>query len=497
MSGASAIGGCLAAAALLLPGCASAPAPDDRDADAPAAAPATAAAAPPAARRGAPSDHPDVSGRVLVPRGAAWLADRLDAGYRRMPATLALRQIAGGRPVSLVFEPSVDPLVSAPDGAATVLDHLAAICSQADWSWSVGPGGVVLVGDLETRTFRLASQPGDSTAELRQRALGAGAGGTPAGGAAVRVELSPYAEEVERMVRGVLGLSGGGARQGGAAEAVDPRIGVTSEPSANQVTVTARPHQMRRVERRIARLNAASAAAVRIDVTVYEVAESTDIERSLDLDALRAAAVSVGAVVEAAPVPGGGSLTLTFGGGGSADGSEAVLRWLRRAGRTSIAFRDSIEVRNNQVASIDATQTRRVVSRVSRERTTQGPAQSETPSVEFGELRTGWAISVQPTIADGGEVTLRLGVSRSSLVREEPYSFDEGRIAGTNHVTDDLHRLMSLTMRDGETRLVTSLSSGERRQESSRRPWLPWLGDARSRRGRDREVVMLLAVEVL
>lgn len=447
---------------------------------------------------------------ALVPRAALWLSEPLEARYAAAPASAVIREIAQRRPIRMTFDATAsDPLVSAPPGAVTIQDHLEAVCSQADWSYTVA-NGVVLVHDMETRLFALASQPGSSSAEIRLRNLEAG--DAEGGGNSVDVELDPYADEVGALVKGFLGLEseGGAAPEPAAAAAfgpptlaaaapapaaVDPRTSVTVLPSASQLAVTARPHQVRQVARLLAEYNAATAAAVQVDIVVYEVDSSGEDTRSVDVDALRTAALKLGAeVTHPSADEAAGGLSVTFAEGNAYDNSEAVLRWLRTRGRTSIAFQDRIFVRNNAVAAVDATQKRRYVSRIARETLTAGPSQVATPTVEFDELRTGWAVLVQPTIVDD-VVTVRLGLSRSSLVSEVPYSF-EG-VSGTNFVTNDYNRAMSVTVGDGETRLLTSLASSESRKTGRRTPWLPWLGDGRSETTRERETVMMISARVL
>ncbi len=434
---------------------------------------------------------------VQVPRGAMWLAEPLAAHYEGMPASSVIREIAQRRPIRLTFDATAaeDPLVSAPPDAVTVQDHLDAVCAQSDWAYTVA-AGTVLVHDIESRVFPLATPPGRSTARMQLRGLRSGAGDAGGAGNDVEVGLDPYAEEVADFVRGILGL-GGGERDGESESLVDARTSVAVLPSANAVAVTAKPHQMRRVERELGRYNAITALMVRVRVTVYEVDVSSTDDRSLDLAALRDAGIPLGlTVTPTSAAMSGGAVRVEFAEGNRTDGSRAVLEWLRTAGRTSIAFEDAVEVRNNQVASVGAVETRQYLERFSRETQTSGAAQLDTPTVEFGELRLGWAISVQPTVA-GDRVSVRVALSRSSLVEERPYSFDNGAVQGTTHVTDDYDRVVAVTLEDGETRLLNVLANSNARETRRRVPWLPWLGDGAAKTERERETVMMLTAQVL
>lgn len=447
-----------------------------------------------ASRPGAPGAVREVQ----VPRGAMWLAEPLAAHYEGMPASSVIREIAQRRPIRLTFDATAaeDPLVSAPPDAVTVQDHLDAVCAQSDWAYTVA-AGTVLIHDIESRVFPLASPPGRSTARMQLRGLRSGAGADGGAGNDVEVGLDPYAEEVADFVRGILGLGGGEGDDGESESLVDARTSVAVLPSANAVAVTAKPHQMRRVERELGRYNAITAQMVRLRVTVYEVDVSSTDDKSLDLAALREAGIPLGlTVTPTSAAMSGGAVRVEFAEGNRMDGSRAVLEWLRTAGRTSIAFEDAVEVRNNQVASVGAVETRQYLERFSRETQTSGAAQLDTPTVEFGELRLGWAISVQPTVT-GGRVSVRVALSRSSLVEERPYSFDNGAIQGTTHVTDDYDRVVAVTLEDGETRLLNVLANSNAREARRRVPWLPWLGDGKAHAERERETVMMLTAQVL
>lgn len=438
---------------------------------------------------------------VSATRGAEWLGGALEAEYAGVPASVALRQVTGGRPLSL--EVGVrDPLVGSLSGAVTVQDHVTSICAQADWACNT-VGGVLVVSDMETKTLQLAVQPGSSSASLKLRALatgeeeGSGDGENETG---VEVELTPFGEEVAALAETVLGIGGEEAGEGvdGGEPLVDPRTGVVVLPSANAVLVTARPHMMRAVERELERFNAAASRTVRLHVAVYEVSSRDAAERGVDLLALRDAAMGFGLRVSGGTTMGGGAVAeIDFLEGNRAHGSRAVLRWLASAGTARVSLNEVLEVRNNQVASVDATETRQFVAKVSQgPRAFGGGFEIGPPEVTFDELRLGWAVALQPTIV-GDTVTVRVALSRRSLIEERPYRFGGGAIEGMNFVTDDLNRLMSVTLRSGETKLLTSWANATSRRTAQGVPFLGWFGRGATREEREREMVLLMGAEVL
>ena len=442
-----------------------------------------------------------VAREVAVLRGAEWLGEVLEAEYAGVSASVALRQVTRGRPLRLDVG-GRDPLVGSQPGAVTVQDHVTSICAQADWACNA-LGGVLVVSDVETKTLQVAVQPGSSSASLKLRALATDeeqeSGGEEETG--IEVELTPFGEEVTALVETVLGIGGdekAGDEEGAGEPLVDPRTGVVALPSANAVVVTARPHLMRAVERELDRFNEGASRTVRLHVAVYEVSSRDGTERSLDLLGLRDAAIGFGLRISGGGTMGGGAVAeVDFLEGNRAHGSRAVLRWLESAGSARVSLNEVVEVRNNQVAAVDATLTRQFVAKVS-----QGPRavgaglEIGPPEVAFDELRLGWAVALQPTII-GDQVTVRLALSRRSLIEERPYRFGGGSVEGVNFVTDDLNRLMSVTLRSGETKLLTSLANATSRRTEQGVPFLGWFGQGGTREEREHEVVLLMGAEIL
>ncbi|MXY64087.1 MAG: hypothetical protein F4206_16920 [Gammaproteobacteria bacterium] len=440
------------------------------------------------ARQEVPDSKP-VAKRIEVPRVEAWLSRKLAARYEDARADQAFQWVAQSRPVRFNFIVAEDaPRVRWSSRARTIRQHLDAIAAQADWSYVV-ERDVIQVYDIETRHFALATQPGSIESSLGLRNLSdAGAAQTDN---TAEISFDPYQAEIRQAVEGVLGL-------GGDAEglAIDPRTRVTIAPSANLLIVTARPHAMRKVERIMDRYNGSSAAIVRIELSILEVEFSDRKERDLLLQLLRDSSDLPLSVIMG--LPGGlpayvGGASSNFGILGPSDapgryaGSGAVIEWLDEFGEASVQFDDTVEVQNNRVASVDVTRTRQYVSKISFEVVGEGANAIATPEVEFEQLRTGLVMHLQPTLVDS-RITVRMGMSRSSEVGEHPYNFSG--IQGTNFVTEDFNRVLSVSLTDGEPKLLSSFSQNETRDEKRSR--IPFLGPLGKDRFRRRETLLLI-----
>ncbi len=427
--------------------------------------------------------------RVKAPRMSVWLDKRITARFNDLDARSAIDLVVQERPVRYNTGHSPAQTVKWSPSALTIRDHLDSITAQADWIYRVEKG-VVQVYDIETRHFALAAQPGAAQANMKMRNLSA----SDSGGSdnTVSVALDPYTAELAQLVRSVLGM---GAVSSGAQQ-IDPRTSVSILPAANQLVVTARPNAMRRVEAVIQRYNFSTSAIVRVHISIMEVDVSDSEKHSLLLDIMRHSEnFSVGLEVIGDVTGSVGTLS------GSVDhansnyrGSALVYNWLKRFGDTSIAYDDTIEILNNHVASIDATRTERYVSKIAFTVTGSGSSESKTPEVEFSELRTGLVIHLQPTVQEN-QITLRMALSRSTPVERIPFNFSG--IEGVNFVTDDFNRVLSVSLKDGEPRLLMSFSEAVVSDRKEKIPYLGILGNRSDTRDRSRETIMLITANVV
>ena len=441
-------------------------------------------------RKEVPAPSP-AARRIERPRHEAWLDRKITARYENIRADHAFELVAQFFPIRFNFDVSNVSNVRWSPNARTIRKHLDSIAAQADWSYVV-ERDVIQVRDIETRHFDLSAQPGSTVSGLGLRNLAGGAGGGPTDNAA-RIALDPYVEEIVQAVEGVLGLGEA------AGEAPDPRTRVSINPSANLLVVTARPHAMRSVERVMERYNRSTASIVRISLSILEVEFSDRRERDLLVALIRDSndlplSVLLG-ITDLSAYSADTAVNVGLLGpsdsAGRYAGSGAVIEWLEEFGQTSIAFDDVVEVQNNRVASVDVTRTRQYVSKISFRQVGEGSNAIATPEVEFAELRTGLVLHLQPTVV-GDRITLRMGISRSSLVGESPYQF--GAVQGVNFVTEDFNRVLSVSLIDGEPKLLSSFSQAEIR--GAKRSRIPFLGPlGRDRSDRRRETLLLITAD--
>ena len=419
---------------------------------------------------------------VSRPIDAPWLLNPIQISLRDLDATEAMALIVGDRVLRFDLRTNRQPVVSyASKADHTVKDALDAVVSLSDWTYSVVED-TIRVQDLETRTLLLLAQPGAVEATMSVNSLDTGSGGDAGAsdGGTVQHTSDPYRTELEPVVTELI--------------ASDLELGVPSTvrllPNANALLVTARPSTVRRIAELIETYNQRVSQSVRIHITVYEVASSTKQSIGTRLQAILNG--TSGAFIggwDVRPVESDAQFAFeVLNPAKRFAGTDALLEWLNREGDATINFNDSIEVRNNQIAASSSTRTYQYISSITRQQDALGRERTE---VQREQLRTGWSISVHPTIGHDA-VTVRLSLARRSLVEERPFQFGES--VGTNFVTDDQVRAMTVSLADGESRIITALRASDERKDRSK---IAGLVTRRGSSQSNTESVLLMRVELI
>lgn len=415
------------------------------------------------------------------PDDAVWLLDPVQVTFREFEATEAIALIVGDRSVRFDLRRSDIPFISYSSGSDhTAQDALDAISVQADWSYDFIDGSIRFQ-DLETHTLLLLAQPGTVQATMSVNSLDSGSdsGGERDGGT-VQHSSDPYRMELEPIVTELIAAD------------LEDNVPATARllPNANALLVTARPSTIRRISDVVDVYNARIAKTVRIHITVYEVTSTTEESIGTRLQAVVTNPTSafVGGW-HVRPVESDAQFVFEVLNPTSRyTGTDVLLEWLNREGDATINFNDSIEVRNNQIAASSSTRTYQYISSITRQQDQLGRERTE---VQREQLRTGWSISVHPTIGHDA-VTVRLSLARRSLVEERPFQFGES--VGTNFVTDDQVRAMTVSLADGESRIITALQASDERKNRSK---LVGLVTRKGATTAKTESVLLMRVELI
>jgi len=429
---------------------------------------------------------------VMIPRHAPWLGQRIDAQYQDN-AQEAIRTVLQGRPVVFEMKTDKNPVVTSPIDATTVKEHMDAIIVQADWVYTVD-SGVVIVSDTVTQQFALQAIPGIGVGRVAFNTLG---GGQNTGVTnSLDIASAPY-RDLEIALRSVVGDYMPDSSEGTAAAAEMYSI----VPAANSLTVNGPPSLMRRVTRIVDDFNESITRKVHLIITVYDVSFTDSTQRSIDFDLLRQAAIATGVGFQGGSLvqttPGALSLGLDFFEGNSMDASTVVFNLLRQQGNTTVKLHEAFEATNNIVFSIEDQRATPYISQVSLERQDGGSISSLTPTINTETISTGLGFHVVATIANDS-VNVRLSLSQSDLVRMEPYHFGSGDtgISGSLPVTDNQHRVIPMTLKDGETRLIANLTQSQFRNDEAG-SGLGYLGRSNAVDNTEKQTVIAVTAKIL
>lgn len=412
---------------------------------------------------------------MSFPREAAFLSYPSDTVYSDMRAKDAFAVLIGDHPVQFDLKSKNNPKVSSLLNAPTVKSHLDSVCVQANWSYTF-VNGVFIVTDVETRRFKLDVTPGTRQYKLLVDSL------SGSGDSANTLEGGddPYdlLSDSMKTIGFTLGTGAGEDGEGGSIPAL-----FSIMPAAGLMVVSAPPNLVRRAEDLVEWFNTGHTARATVEIALYELDFTRGTDRSLDLSLLSSAAVDTAlnitspAISNVSVGSAGFSMDLTD----EADrlyGSEAIVKWLRSHGSVSKVIQTRKELINNEVQTIERRDNNPYVEKVSQSTQSAGATTSTAPEVIFGNEDEGHSMHVLPTInTDTGKVTLRLNYSTGLLRGTKAYSFGDGALEGQNILTSKKSEVITMSLRDGEARIITSATIADRRSLRGDTPLLPVLGD--------------------
>ena len=438
---------------------------------------------PPIERPATPQSSSPPAARVRVPAAAPWLADRVSVQFRNLAAPKALALVVPDGLLAFQFDAAEIPVTALP-GAVTRMAQIEAICAAADWHWEIS-GGVVLVSDVETRVWDLAALPGLLTGEVNNQKLQTGGGrsavdlsiGVNSHETMVETLRSLLASERETRVTTIFAdETDSGREYTTTLDQRSPETNVTLLTDTGQIAATASPSLLNRMEAVIKAHREAASRRVALEFVLFEVNVSGREDRKLDLNALRNAGTSLGLDVKlpaTAPTGSTGDLTITLDNDSRSKGSELVFHWLETQGDTTVEVRKNVVALHNQPTVLGDVETRRYISEVTIQQQVAGPTGTTSPSVEIEEVNTGETWSVVAAIGDG-EVLVRLASGRARLLELLPFSVGDG-IEGSLPRTALSSFEAPIYLRDGETRVITDLSSQIVSSSVNRSPLIDWL----------------------
>jgi len=416
---------------------------------------------------------------IHIEPGAAWLMDTVYSTADPVPAATLIRA-QSPKAVRYTFNPTPNPLVQLPGGNGTLKSYLDIITHHANWAYTASEYGLT-VSDVETRYFDIPTLNMSLDGEMVLRGLS----GTQEGGIKNKATITskPHQDLLTQL---------------------EPfrdqdKVSLTLSVERGQLRASAPPDTMRDIALMVKEHNYRAQRRVSLEFAIYSIDVSNTKERAVDVSLLRDAAISAAMQPNAAILGTGinsGVLSFAVTDNSRWTGTTAAMKWLNEQGSTSIKLHRIVEPLLNHLVTLENRRIQPYVSKISRENAEVGGTTTSLPTVETEELTTGIALNfVATTYAD--KIHLRLSYSQAELVRTEDYSFDNGAIAGTLPISEDVNELIPFVIRNGETRIITNMARSTRSDKNTTTPVLPWIGDAKIDNQRTTETVLVVTARLL
>ena len=421
--------------------------------------------------------------RVDVPREKAWLYRPFRATYNNQGLRETLVRLTPGYPVAYALPDKYNPPVSSTPHAATVEDHLQAISLQANVGYEFRQG-ILLITPMVTREYEVPLYGGGNNI-INVSSNNLGQDQNKASGYENNISSQLSAEnDIHQLVNTVLGIRY--CEQQNEDDDNSKEIDTYTwnykecysiSSTGNLLAITARPQRIVLFDKAYRKWLQTVTRQANVKITVVRLDVTDLAQQHVDLSVVRNASITArinnltqnlsGTQINT----GGGVFSLKIDDSGSSwDSSEIILRALAQVGNISIDDTKEVLVHNNRLVTIRNYRVHRYVERTSIQQTDAGGTSLSTPTVEIGELETGQAINILPTLTDD-LIALHIVINEAQID-----SMDTYRIAGTSGVlptSSGNDNIFDVSIEDGETVLLASTHREEIEVKTDRSGLLP------------------------
>lgn len=313
--------------------------------------------------------------------------------------------------------------------------------------------GEVHVFEMQTKTFRLAALPGETSLKA---SVGSSSNSSAEGGG------TQGSESAQTSSAGFAMLSVWKGIEDSVKQMVSPRGRFIVSPATGTLTITDTPSVLRRVEEFIRGQNDALSRQVLINVRVLAVERTASENYGVNWSAVynninRNFGIEFSSNIN--PVAGAGSLTLSAPAGATPStgwrGSEALIYALSEQGRVSQLTSASIITLNNQPAPIQVGRQTTYLASATANSVAEASGSNAVSSVTLtpGKITTGFSMNVVPHVLDDARLMLQYSIDLSSLIDLKRIASAQTAIEAPEVQTRNL--LQRVVLRSGETLVVT------------------------------------------
>ena len=422
--------------------------------------------------------------RVDVPREQAWFYQPYRATYKNQGLRETLERLSPGYPVAYALPEKYNPGVSSTPGAATVEDHLQAISLQANVGYEFRQG-ILLITPMVTKKYEVPLYGGGNNV-INVSSNNLGREQNKAGGFENNVTSQLSAEnDIHQLVNTVLGIQYCAQDRDEeenraatiSAYTYNDQECYSISATGNLLSITARPQRIVLFDEAYEKWLQTVTRQANIKITVVRLDVTDLAQQHVDLSLVRNASIAANISNLTQDLTGseinigGGVFSLKIDDPGNRwNSSEIILKALAQVGNISIDDSKEILVYNNRLVTIRNYRIHRYVERTSIQQTDSGGTSLSTPTVEIGELETGQALNILPTLTDD-LIALHVVINEAKIDSLETYE-----IAGTSGVlptSSGNDNIFDVSLEDGETVLLASTHREEVEVRTDRSGLLP------------------------
>ena len=449
--------------------------------------------------------------RITVERGKEWIYQQFSATTSANGLRETMISLAQGFPVVFAIKDNYNPRITSSRNARTIKDHFNSIELQANVGIMVAQG-VVLVTKTKTKQYKIpvfgsfvSGSAGVISMQLSSDNLQrvAGAGSVSGFSNNVIGNINPYKEISEIVMSTIPTIRKCGD------SLVTPELIKRGEvpdcyslgATGNSLTITAKPRDHERFNQVYREWLTSATRQASVSIKILEIDVTDLAQQKFDINLVRNGLVqtsfnnATGGLVDI--LDSGGFLTFEFLDPALyLSGTQGVIQALSKISEVSVVDEKDFQLHNNRLKTDRDFGTTRYIEQATIQNTSGGSLTTTTPSVKVGEISTGTAINILPTISDD-MITMHIVINSAEVNGFNPYDFGNGQLTGSfpNDVGKD--DVFDITLKDSQMVMLSSTKRKVVRVEKGQTDFMPIIGDSRKSEKRIIQRVYLIQGRVI
>lgn len=435
-----------------------------------------------------------------------WTYKEVSVTTSKLGIRESIQALSQGYPVVFSVADDFNPKVSSSRNSKTIRDHFESYEMQANVGIVV-TAGAVIVQPNKTVHYEIPVAGGFGGQNLSQQIYNISADNLQQSESAENVQgfsnrvsiVTNAYEELSNLVKSAVP---------GAKPCLEVQASLDTEDAAdkecyaisgtgNMLTITAKPQDHARFRLIYENWNAAITRQASVSIKVMEIDVTDLAQQQFDITLIRNSLVQTQFINQTSGlvdvVDAGGFLTFDFQEQGLYEtGTQGVIQALNRISDVSLVSTYDLQLHNNKLRTIRNFGTTRFPQEVTIQNTSGGAITTSTPSVKIGQISTGDALNILPTITQD-TINLHIVANDAQIEAERPFNFGDGQLQGVTIDDSGQDEVLNVTLKSRQMVLLSSSQRKEIRVVKGSSDFAPIVGDTRSGEKRIIERIFLIS----